>query len=108
MDNRFLTEKCCICNNNFNKEIVYISKVHKYKPYHGYTSWSYSKYLCSSECLENYEKTYRCNLCHIIIYENALIKKGYDGFVYCNDIYECTIGNTTCYNIKFNNKKSKL
>jgi hypothetical protein len=99
-------DSCNFCKKKINKSVdtndSYISYVHKDRPYGGYSKYEYPRYLCSKECLDNYEKTCRCNLCHIVIYKDALVIEGNDNYLYCDDIDNCNIGNDTCYNQKFN------
>jgi hypothetical protein len=85
--------------NNEKKEFV--SLVHKWRPYGGYSKYEYPRYFCSTECLEIYERDFRCNHCHIVTYEWREYKKGQDGLLYCNDEHEITIGDTPCYNVCF-------
>ncbi len=106
MSKVYLPDECCLCNYKLNKESYYVSYVHKDRPYGGYSKYSYPRHLCSQECLNEFEKNSRCNLCHIIIYDDALIKEGYDDYLYCNDKDICNLGNNTCYNLKF--KKTKV
>ncbi len=107
MSKVYLPDECCLCNYKLNKESYYVSEVHKDRPYGGYSKYSYPRYLCSKKCLNEFEKYNRCNLCHIIIYDDSLIKEGNDGFLYCNDKDTCNIGNNTCYKFKFNKIKVK-
>ena len=55
-------------------------------------------------CLNIFEKEYRCNHCNIIIYDSTEYKKAEDGFTYCNDEDELTVGNKPCYQILFEKK----
>jgi hypothetical protein len=91
---------CTICNIN-NKKDDFFSMVHKWREYGGYSKMLYPRYVCSAECLEIFEREFRCNHCHIITYEGNQYKKGVDGMTYCNDEYEITIGDTPCYNLRF-------
>jgi hypothetical protein len=93
---------CNICKKN-NKNENYISWVHKWRPYGGYSKYEYPRYFCSTDCLENFERNFRCNHCHIVTYDWNNYKKGPDGMTYCDDELEITIGDTPCYNIKFPN-----
>ncbi len=91
-------ETCNNCKKNITDSVYkYICYVHKDRPYGGYSKNEYPRYLCSQKCLDKYEKTSRCNLCHIIIYEDSLVIQGNDEYLYCDDI-------NTCYNQKFNNQ----
>ena len=92
-------DSCCICKNKLDKDTEYICYVHKDRPYGGYSKNTYPRVMCSRECLHKYEKTRRCNLCHIVIYDWALIKKGDDDYLYCDDKEECNMGDDTCYNL---------
>ncbi len=90
-----MENKCTLCN--YISDSNYILYVHKWREYGGYSKNSYARYFCSKECLNNYENNYKCNYCNIVMYDWREYKKGPDGFSYCNDEYEITIGNTTCY-----------
>ncbi len=90
---------CGICNKNEVKEEFYLMN-HKWREYGGYSQGIYSRHVCSKECLEIYERDYRCNYCHIITYEWNDYKKGPDGFTYC-DNDELTVGDKPCYYLKF-------
>ena len=91
---------CCMCSiNNVKEECV--SMVHKWREYGGYSSLEYPRYFCSPECLETFERDFRCNHCHIISYEWNEYKKGPDGLLYCNDEREITIGDKPCYVLCF-------
>jgi hypothetical protein len=91
---------CYICNIN-NKKEEFVSMVHKWREYGGYSKMIYPRYFCSTNCLEIFERDFRCNHCHIISYEGDQCKKGPDGMTYCNDECEITIGDTPCYNLCF-------
>lgn len=93
---------CNICKKN-NKNENYISWVHKWREYGGYSKFSYPRFFCSTDCLENFERNFRCNHCHIVNYEWKEYKEGPDGFTYCYDENELTVGDKPCYNIKFPN-----
>jgi hypothetical protein len=96
-------ENCVLCKNKLNQDILFVSYVRKDRAYEGYTRYNeYERFLCSQSCLETYEKTCKCNFCNIVIYNDALIKEGEDGYVYCNDKTWCNIGNETCYNQRNN------
>jgi hypothetical protein len=90
---------CCMCRIN-NEKKEFVSMVHKWREYGGYSKYEYPRYFCSTDCLEIYERDYRCNHCHIVSYEWYEHKKGPDGFTYCYD--EITIGDKPCYYIKYN------
>jgi hypothetical protein len=85
-----------ICKNTDQNE-KYVSYVHKWRPYGGYSKESYPRYFCSQECLDVFEKESRCNHCHIIVYNGVEYKKGDDGYMYCYDEFELTVGNRPCY-----------
>ncbi len=95
-----MDKKCILCDNI--SDTYYKVFVHKWREYGGYSNLEYPRYLCSKKCVNNYEKNNRCNFCHIVKYEYRYYKKGNDGFTYCNDLDEITVGNTTCYNQVFN------
>ncbi len=92
-----------ICNNckKNHKNENYVSMVHKWREYGGYSKYSYPRYFCSIDCLEHFEQEFRCNHCHIVRYDWIEHKKGPDGFTYCNDENELTVGDVPCYNIRF-------
>lgn len=92
---------CCICNKSETKEEFY-SMCHKWRECGGYSSMTYPRYTCSKKCLDIYEKNERCNHCHIVKYDWNQYIKGSDGFTYCNNKYELTVGDKPCYYIKFN------
>ena len=91
---------CNMCKIN-NKKDEFVSMVHKWREYGGYSKFEYPRYFCSPECLEIYERDFRCNHCHITSYEGNEYKKGPDGLMYCNDEYEITIGDKPCYVLCF-------
>jgi hypothetical protein len=95
-----MENKCFLCDNKSNEN--YISYVRKWREYTGYSKYEYPRYLCSYECLNNYEKNNKCNYCNIVLYEGVEYIKGNDGFSYCNDYYYITIGDKTCYNYYLN------
>ncbi len=95
---------CHECKNKVNNDTEYICYVHKDRQYGGYSKNEYPRLFCSNKCLNKYEKTGKCNLCNIIIYDWSLIKKGDDDYLYCDDNDQCNIGNDTCYNLKFMHK----
>jgi hypothetical protein len=92
---------CCMCRIN-NEKKEFVSLVHKWREYGGYSKYEYPRYFCSPECLENFERDFRCNHCHIVKYEWREYKKGPDGLLYCNDEHEITISDIPCYYIKYN------
>ena len=91
---------CSVCKNN-QKDDNYVSFVHKWHLYNGYSKSAYPRHFCSKECLNIFEKQYRCNHCNIIIYDWVEYKKAEDGFTYCNDQDEITVGNKPCYYLVF-------
>ena len=91
---------CNMCKIN-NKKDEFVSMVHKWREYGGYSKFEYPRYFCSPECVENFERDFRCNHCHITSYEWNEYKKGPDGLTYCNDEREITIGDIPCYKICF-------
>ena len=96
-----MSNNCNICDNDYKTNTEFISMVHKYQQYGGYSKYEYPRYFCSKECLDIYEKDFRCNHCHITSYDWLEFKKGKDGFSYCNDENEKTIGDKPCYQILF-------
>lgn len=92
---------CNICNIN-NQKNEYVSMVHKWREYGGYSKLEYPRFFCSPKCLETFERDFRCNHCHIVMYECNEYKKGPDGLMYCNDEQEITIDDKPCYSICFN------
>ncbi len=86
------------CCNNLTSDTEFISYIHKWKEYGGYSKREYPRFFCSKECLTEFEKNYKCNFCGMICYEWRNYKKGQDGFTYCDNINDISIGNTTCYN----------
>jgi hypothetical protein len=91
---------CNICNIDKEQE-EFVSMVHKWRLYGGYSKYLYPRYFCSTKCIEIFERDLRCNYCNIIIYNGEQYKKGADGMTYCNDEFEITIGDTPCYNLCF-------
>jgi hypothetical protein len=93
-----MESKCNLkdCNNQLNKNNV--SYVHKWREYGGYSEGIYPRYFCSEKCLTKFEKNSKCNFCGIVAYQHRDYIKGTDGYTYCNDNEEITVGNTTCYN----------
>jgi hypothetical protein len=89
-----------MCKEN-KTDHTYISYVHKLHLYNGYAKVEYQRYFCSKECLDIFEKKFRCNHCHIVTYDDLEYKTGEDGFTYCNDENELTIGDKPCYQILF-------
>jgi hypothetical protein len=100
-------DKICDMCKNKNPDEPYVSMVHKWRPYGGYSEGVYPRYFCSKECLAFYEKEYRCNHCHIVKYDGVKYKKGKDGMVYCYDELELTIGEKPCYYLVANQLKKK-
>ncbi len=98
---------CNMCKENKNDE-QYVSYVHKWHLYNGYTKGVYPRYFCSKVCLDFFEKNFRCNHCHIVAYEGVEYKEGDDGFIYCYDEIDITIGPRPCYQILFQEVISKL
>ncbi len=94
--------KCQICKKN-NENNEFVSMVHKWREYGGYSANLYSRYFCSKECLNIFEKDFRCNHCHIVVYQDSEYIKGPDGLTYCNDEYQITVGDKPCYKYKFDN-----
>jgi hypothetical protein len=84
------------CTNNSNQNII--SYIHKWREYGGYSQNEYPRFFCSQECLNFYEKNYKCNYCHIVLYDWRNNIKATNEYTYCDDEDELTIGNTTCYN----------
>lgn len=84
------TDKCNMCDNKYIEE--YVSYIHKNKDRSGYTENIYPRYFCCQNCLDEYNKKYRCNMCHVAIEK---YKEASDGFNYCDEIM---VGNNTCYN----------
>lgn len=102
-DNTDTCNTCRICQkNNINEQFV--SMVHKWREYTGYSKESHPRFFCSSECLETFERDFRCNHCHIIVYECNEYKKGNEGFTYCNSDFNLTIGDVSCFEITQTNK----
>ena len=91
---------CNICHIN-NKKEEFVSMVHKWQEYGGYSNNLYPRYVCSTECLKIFERDFRCNHCHIITYKSNQYKKGDDGMTYCNDEIDITIGDKPCYDLCF-------
>ncbi len=102
-DNNYypVRDKCNICNKN-NKNEQFVSMVHKWREYGGYSQNLYPRYFCSNECLEIFERDFRCNYCHIVTYDWNNYQKGPDGFTYCDNEMEITIGDKPCYYQRFN------
>ena len=99
-DNNNNMHLCCMCRINNEKE-EFVSMVHKWRLYGGYSNYLYPRYFCSTKCLDIFERDFRCNHCNIVKYDGEQYKKGTDGMIYCNDEYEITIGDTPCYNLCF-------
>ncbi len=97
-----MDKTCNMCKNNQIDE-KYVSMVHKWREYHGYSQLLYPRYFCSKECLEFFEKEFRCNHCHIVVYDGVDYKTGKDGMTYCYDEVQITIGDRPCYDIVHNN-----
>ena len=95
-----MENKCILCNNLPNTN--YTIYVHKWREYGGYSKYEYPRYICSKECLTEFENNYKCNFCSMVCYDWRNYKKGDDGFTYCNDD-ETTIDNTKCYNLHMQN-----
>jgi hypothetical protein len=95
-------KKCTICDNDYKNE-EFVSMVHKWRQYGGYSEYSYPRFFCSKECLDIFEKDFRCNHCHILKYDHVEYKKGDDGMSYCNDESEITINDKPCYQQKYPN-----
>jgi hypothetical protein len=101
--------KCTLCNKLCNNisDPNYTVYVHKWRDYGGYSQTQYPKYLCSQECLDYYKKNYKCNHCHIIVYDWRNYQVGPDDYIYCND-EEVTLDDDTCYNQSLINNKDSL
>ena len=97
---------CNMCKNNKTDE-KYVSMVHKWREYGGYSKGTYPRYFCSEKCLNVFEKECRCNHCHIAIYNGVEYKKGKGGMIYCYDELELTIGEQPCYYLVINQLKKE-
>jgi hypothetical protein len=82
------------CTNIHDKK--HYSITHKYT-INGFFKNYYDRYFCSEQCLKIFEKNEKCNLCNT---EYHNLKKGCDGFCYCNEIYD-TNKSKSCYDSKF-------
>jgi hypothetical protein len=91
---------CGVCKESNTKE-EFVSMCHKWREYRGYSSGALPRYTCSKECLDYYEKNYKCNQCKIVTYDWNQYIKASDGFTYCDNEHEITVGDKPCYYIKF-------
>ena len=87
---------CCCCNST-HSNTEFVSMVHKWREYGGYSKYKYPRYVCSQKCLEKFEKEFRCNCCHMVTYDWIETAEDDNGFTYCNDEYYKTIHDKTCY-----------
>ena len=97
---------CNLCKNKITENDI-ISWVHKIRPYGGYSKYLYPRYFCSKNCLDYYNKNHKCNLCGVVEYDYRNYSIGNDGYTYCDDIDEMTIGDDTCYN-QYKNKLTNI
>jgi hypothetical protein len=89
---------CSICRDNYENE-AFVSMVHKWRDYGGYSEFTYPRNFCSKKCLDTFEKYWRCNHCHIVMYDWVKYKKGTDGMTYCNDESYLTVGDKPCFQL---------